>query len=252
MTRPVLPSSGLPASGPDAAATPVSIEELASLSHEFRTPLNGVLGLARLLEATPLTGEQRSYVDALRESGEHLLGLVNQLLDFARLGASAIEIRTGDVSLEDLLRGVCELTAPRAMEKGLEIGWWIAPGLGRVRGDEGRLRQVLLNFVANAIKFTRSGGVMVSAAPAGAGRIRLSVRDTGPGVAEAERERIFEPFVQTDPRVDGASLGGAGLGLAIVRHVASNHGGDVSVSSVEGEGSTFTFTVPIGKSWGSR
>lgn len=220
MTRPVAltapspdakaaPQSSTAAAAQEGGATPVSIEELAGLSHEFRTPLNGVLGLARLLEATPLTGEQRSYVDALRESGEHLLGLVNQLLDFARLGASAIEVQSDEVALEDLLRGVCELTAPRASEKGLEIGWWIAPGLGRIWGDEGRLRQVLLNYVGNALKFTREGGVLVSAAPAGAGRIRLSVRDTGPGVSEAERERIFEPFVQTDPRVDGVSLGGA-------------------------------------------
>jgi hypothetical protein len=197
MTRPVVPSFGTSPALADslqaapAPTTPVSIEELASLSHEFRTPLNGVLGLARLLESTPLTGEQRSYVDALRESGEHLLGLVNQLLDFARLGASAVEIQTGDVSLENLLRGVCELTAPRATEKGLEIGWWIAPGLGRIRGDEGRLRQILLNYVANAIKFTGEGGVLVSAVAAGPGRIRLSVSDTGPGVAEAERERIL-------------------------------------------------------------
>jgi nitrogen-specific signal transduction histidine kinase len=164
MTRPIVPSAGAAPAVADslqavhAPATPVSIEELASLSHEFRTPLNGVLGLARLLESTPLTGEQRSYVDALRESGEHLLGLVNQLLDFARLGASTVEIQTGDVSLENLLRGVCELTAPRATEKGLEIGWWIAPGLGRIRGDEGRLRQILLNYVANAIKFTGKVG----------------------------------------------------------------------------------------------
>jgi signal transduction histidine kinase len=250
MTRPVVPSFGASPAVADslqaapAPATPVSIEELASLSHEFRTPLNGVLGLARLLESTPLTGEQRSYVDALRESGEHLLGLVNQLLDFARLGASTVEIQTGDVSLENLLRGVCELTAPRATGKGLEIGWWIAPRLGRIRGDEGRLRQILLNYVANAIKFTGEGGVLVSAVPAGPGRIRLSVGDTGPGVAEAERERIFEPFVQTDPRVDGVNLGGAGLGLAIVRHVAVNHSGTVEVESRLGEGSTFRLRLP--------
>jgi CheY-like chemotaxis protein len=256
MTRPVVPSAGAASAVADslqavqAPATPVSIEELASLSHEFRTPLNGVLGLARLLESTPLTGEQRSYVDALRESGEHLLGLVNQLLDFARLGASTVEIQTGDVSLENLLRGVCELTAPRATEKGLEIGWWIAPGLGRIRGDEGRLRQILLNYVANAIKFTGEGGVLVSAVAAGPGRIRLSVGDTGPGVAEAERERIFEPFVQTDPRVDSVNLGGAGLGLAIVRSLATAMEGRAGVDPAPGGGAEFWLELPAARAGG--
>jgi CheY-like chemotaxis protein len=262
MTRPVAlnvptPAADAGAGAPDApaapggVATPVTIEELAGLSHEFRTPLNGVLGLARLLEATPLTGEQRSYVDALRESGEHMLGLVNQLLDFARLGASAIEVQSEEVVLEDLLRGVCELTAPRAAEKGLEIGWWIAPGLGRIRGDEGRLRQVLLNYVGNAIKFTGEGGVLVSASPAGPGRIRLSVRDTGPGVTDGERERIFEPFVQTDPRVDGVSLGGAGLGLAIVRSLAVVLRGAAGVSPAPGGGADFWLDLPAPRAGGA-
>ncbi len=235
----------------DGRAVPVTVEELAGLSHEFRTPLNGILGLARLLEATPLTGEQRSYVDALRDSGEHLLGLVNQLLDFARLGASAVEIHDEDMAIEDLLRGVCELTAPRAAEKGLEIGWWIAPGLGRIHADEGRLRQVLLNFVGNALKFTRTGGVLVSAAPVRGGRIRLTVSDTGPGVAESERERIFEPFIQTDPRIDGVSLGGAGLGLAIVRSLAIAMKGAAGVEAAAGGGASFWFEFPATRAGGS-
>ena len=235
----------------EEAPAPVTIEQLASLSHEFRTPLNGVIGLARLLEATSLSGEQRSYVDALRESGEHLLGLVNQLLDFARLGASSVEVVNEEVSLEDLLRGVCELTALRATEKGLEIGWWTAPGLGRIRADESRLRQVLLNYIGNAIKFTRSGGVLVSAAPAGPGRIRLSVRDTGPGVAEDQRERIFEPFVQTDPRVDGVSLGGAGLGLAIVRSLANAMKGAAGVDSAPDGGADFWLEFPAARAGGA-
>jgi CheY-like chemotaxis protein len=230
---------------------PVAIGALAGLSHEFRTPLNGVLGLARLLEATPLTGEQRSYVDALRESGEHLLELVNQMLDFARLGASAIEVRSEDVALEGLLSGICELMAPRATEKHLEIGWWIAPGLGRIRGDEGRLRQILLNYVGNAIKFTRDGGVLVSVAPAGPGRIRFSVCDTGPGVSEPERERIFEPFVQTDPRVDGMQLGGAGLGLAIVRSLGIAMQGVVGVGPAPGGGAEFWLEIPAPRAGGA-
>ena len=142
----------------------VSAEQLASLSHEFRTPLNGVLGMARLLEGTGLTDEQRAYVVALRESGEHLLGLVNDVLDFARLGADKIELHPAEFEVEALLRSVCELLSPRAHEKGLEIAWATSGDVGRVVADEGRLRQILLNFAGNAIKFTPEGGVLVTAA----------------------------------------------------------------------------------------
>jgi CheY-like chemotaxis protein len=152
----------------------VGAEQLAALSHEFRTPLNGVLGMARLLEGTALTDEQRTYVTALRDSGEHLLGLVNDLLDFAKLGASKVELRPSSFEIEDLLRGVCELLAPRAQEKGLEIAWAAPGGIGSVQADEGRLRQVLLNFAGNAIKFTETGGVLLTVAEAGAGRLRFT------------------------------------------------------------------------------
>src|SRR3979409_702855 len=130
----------------------ISAEQLASLSHEFRTPLNGVLGMARLLESTRLTAEQRAYAAAIRDSGEHLLTLVNDVLDFAKLGAGKVELHAGEVEVEDPLRGVAELLSPRAKEKGLEIAW-AAPGGGTIRADEGRLRQILLNFAGNAVKF---------------------------------------------------------------------------------------------------
>jgi CheY-like chemotaxis protein len=141
----------------------VTPEQLATLSHEFRTPLNGVLGMARLLEGTRLTAEQRAYVGALRESGDHLLSLVNDVLDFARLGATAIELHTAPVDVENLLRQVAELLSPRAHEKAIEIAWAAAPGLPTILADEGRLRQVLLNYAGNAIKFTEVGGVLLSA-----------------------------------------------------------------------------------------
>jgi signal transduction histidine kinase len=134
----------------------VTPEQLATLSHEFRTPLNGVLGMARLLEGTRLTAEQRAYVGALRESGDHLLSLVNDVLDFARLGATAIELHTAPVDVENLLRQVAELLSPRAHEKAIEIAWAAAPGLPTILADEGRLRQVLLNYAGNAIKFTET------------------------------------------------------------------------------------------------
>src|ERR1700739_593275 len=174
----------------------ISAEQLASLSHEFRTPLNGVLGMSRLLEGTRLTAEQRAYATAIRDSGEHLLTLVNDVLDFAKLGAGKGGLHLGDVEVEALLRGVSELLSPRAREKGVEIAWAAPAGLGAIRADEGRLRQILLNFAGNAVKFTETGGVLVSVSEVQPGRLRFTVDDTGPGVSAAQRERIFEAFAQ--------------------------------------------------------
>jgi CheY-like chemotaxis protein len=222
----------------------VTPEQLATLSHEFRTPLNGVLGMARLLEGTRLTAEQRAYVGALRESGDHLLSLVNDVLDFARLGATAIELHAAPVDVENLLRQVAELLSPRAHEKAIEIAWAAAPGLPAILADEGRLRQVLLNYAGNAIKFTEVGGVLLSADVAPNGRIRFSVRDTGPGVAPEARAAIFEAFVQTDPSHQ-AQLGGAGLGLAIVARLAGAMNGEAGVGGELGQGADFWFEAPF-------
>lgn len=222
----------------------VTPEQLATLSHEFRTPLNGVLGMARLLEGTRLTAEQRAYVGALRESGDHLLSLVNDVLDFARLGATAIELHAAPVDVENLLRQVSELLSPRAHEKAIEIAWAVAPGLPTILADEGRLRQVLLNYAGNAIKFTEVGGVLLSAELAPNGRIRFSVRDTGPGVAPEARAAIFEAFVQTDPSHQ-AQLGGAGLGLAIVARLAGAMNGEAGVGGELGQGADFWFEAPF-------
>jgi CheY-like chemotaxis protein len=218
----------------------VSAEELASLSHEFRTPLNGVLGMARLLEGTRLTAEQRAYVGALRESGEHLLSLVNDVLDFARLGAGKVELRRAPMDVEDLLRSVCELLSPRAQEKGLEIAWAAPAGIGRIVADEGRLRQILLNFAGNAVKFTETGGALLSVEARPGGRLRFLVEDTGPGVAPKARTRIFEAFAQVDP-AHATQFGGAGLGLAIARSLASAMEGEVGVGAAAGGGAAFWF-----------
>ncbi len=216
----------------------ITPEQLATLSHEFRTPLNGVLGMARLLDGTRLTAEQKSYVAALRESGDHLLALVNDVLDLARLGAGKIELHPAPTDIAALLRQVTELMSPRAHEKGIEIAWACAGDLPPVLADEGRLRQVLLNFAGNAVKFTETGGVLLTASVAGEGRLRLTVSDTGPGVPEAARKRIFEPFVHADPS-HGAVLGGAGLGLAIVTRLSNAMGGGVGVDETPGGGATF-------------
>ena len=222
----------------------ISAEQLASLSHEFRTPLNGVLGMARLLEGTRLTAEQKTYVTALHDSGQHLLTLVNDVLDFAKLGAGGVELHPAAMDVEGLLRGVAELLSPRAREKGLEIAWAAPVSPAFVLADEGRLRQILLNFAGNAVKFTSAGGVLLTAEVPEAGRLRLTVEDTGPGVSQSDRDRIFEAFAQADAA--HADLGGTGLGLAIARRLARAMGGEVGVDAADSGGACFWFEAALG------
>lgn len=221
----------------------ITPQQLATLSHEFRTPLNGVLGMARLLDGTELSAEQRDYVKALKESGDHLLGLINDVLDLARLGAGKLELHPAPMEVESLLRQVAELMSPRAQEKGIEVAWAAAPRLGTILGDEGRLRQVLLNFAGNAVKFTEKGGVLIAAEPEGPGRIRFTVTDNGPGVPDEAKGRIFEPFTHADPSHGGSALGGAGLGLAIVQLLAEAHCAHVGVEDAPGGGARFWFSA---------
>jgi hypothetical protein len=217
---------------------------LALLSHEMRTPLNGVLGMAGLLAATKLDATQQAYLSALRESGELLLGLVNDILDLAKLDSRPLELEPVDTDVERLLQGVCELLSPRAQSAGIEIAWSTVGVLPRLRADDGRLRQILFNLAGNAIKLTQTGGVLVTAAKAkaapadGALRVRFSVKDTGPGVAAESQTRIFEAFEQTEA---GARAGGAGLGLAIVKRLAAAFGGELGLTSPPGEGAEFWF-----------
>jgi signal transduction histidine kinase/DNA-binding response OmpR family regulator len=214
---------------------------LAALSHELRTPLNGVLGMAGLLAATRLNADQRTYVRALKDTGAHLLSLVNDVLDLAKLESGQIDLEPAPVDVEHLLQGVCELLSPRAHEKGLEIAWAAPDGPALIMADEGRLRQILFNLAGNAIKFTETGGVLmqVRRTERDGGVLRFSVTDTGPGVPEAERARIFEEYV----RAPGATarLEGAGLGLAIVRRLAAAHGGGLGLTAPEEGGSEFWF-----------
>lgn len=227
----------------------ISAEQLASLSHEFRTPLNGVLGMARLLEGTKLTAEQKAYVSALHDSGQHLLTLVNDVLDFAKLGAGRVELHPAPMELDGLLRSVAELLSPRAREKNLEIAWATPAAPSQIHADEGRLRQILLNFAGNAVKFTERGGVLITASVPTAGRLRLAVEDTGPGVSKSDRDRIFEAFAQAE--ASHADLGGAGLGLAIARRLARAMGGEVGVDTAQfrkekgGGGACFWFEAAL-------
>lgn len=195
--------------------------------------------MARLLESTRLTAEQKTYVAALHDSGQHLLTLVNDVLDFAKLGAGRVELHANRMEVEGLLRGVAELLSPRAREKGLEIAWAVPPDLTTIQADEGRLRQILLNFAGNAIKFSTTGGVLIAAEILASGHLRLIVEDTGPGVPEADRDHIFDAFAQADQT--HADLGGTGLGLAIARRLARAMGGEVGVDTAPLGGARFWF-----------
>ena len=215
----------------------ITADQLAALSHELRTPLNGVLGMARLLEGTELDAEQQAYAAALRESGQHLLTLVNELLDFAKLGAGRIELNLAPLDVEDTLRSVCELLAPRAAEKGLEVGWATPAGLGRIRADAARLKQILLNFAGNAVKFTETGGLIAGVVERPDGRLRFTVEDTGPGINPAVRARLFQPFVTAGKK------NGLGLGLALSRQTLLDHGGDIWADA-NGPGARFGLRLP--------
>ncbi|WP_291835142.1 response regulator [Brevundimonas sp.] len=234
------------ATAPQAAGGASAEQQfLRLMSHEMRTPLNGVIGMLGLLSRTRLDGAQRAYAEAARSSAEHLLGLVNDLLDYARLEAGKLEFDAAPVDLESLVRGVAELLSPRAHERGLEIAWSVAADAPDVLADEGRLRQVLFNLAGNAVKFTAQGGVRIAVERAGgtAGKPRLAfiIDDTGPGVPAEARERIFEEFGHVDA-TDASRFGGAGLGLAVVRKLAAAMDGSVSVSDrPDGPGARFHF-----------
>ena len=222
---------------------------LRLMSHEMRTPLNGVIGMLGLLTRTRLDGAQRAYAEAARDSAEHLLGLVNDLLDYARLEAGKLEFDPAPTDLEGLVRGVAELLSPRAHDKGLEIVWSVAADAPDVLADEGRLRQVLFNLAGNAVKFTDRGGVRIAVERAGGSatrpRLAFVVEDTGPGVPPEARERIFEEFGHVDTS-DATRFGGAGLGLAVVQKLAQAMGGTVTVADrAGGPGSRFRFEAPF-------
>jgi PAS domain S-box-containing protein len=217
---------------------------LATVSHEFRTPLNGILGMADLLNDTRLDPEQTTYVRALRTSGEALLGLVDDILDFAKVEAGKLELASIRFDPGQLVETVSELMAPRAQAKGIEIATVLAPDLPTwLIGDPDRVRQILLNLVGNAIKFTERGGVGIRIARDGEA-IAITVSDTGPGIPETRLKAIFEEFEQAETSATRRH-DGTGLGLTIVRRLARLMGGEVEVESRLGEGACFRVRLPL-------
>jgi signal transduction histidine kinase/CheY-like chemotaxis protein len=225
------------------AASEAKSRFLATVSHEIRTPLNGVIGLAQLLAMTRLNAEQASYVEAIGDSGRALAQLIDDILDFSKIEAGRLDIRAEAFSPAPLVEGVVELLAPRAFEKGLEIASFIATDACRpIVGDPARLRQILLNLVGNAIKFTEHGGIGVRVTWT-SDELSFRVSDTGPGVPETAQATIFEDFAQADSSTTRRD-GGAGLGLAISRRLAASMGGALVLRESSDSGAVFELTMP--------